>query len=83
MTSDVQVIPGNPLAEYWSEAEMARARGKTMRTLRDERQRGVGPPYVRDGRTIRYHVPGYGEWLKAGIQQPVRGPMASAAKAIA
>lgn len=72
MTTDAQMTPDNPLAEYWTEDQMAELRKKTPRTLRAERQRGDGPPWVRDGRTILYWIPGYGRWLTAKTRQPVR-----------
>ncbi len=78
MNAESQTTAGGILDEYISEKEMAEARGVTERTLRGERLRGDGPPYVRDGRRILYHVPGYRAWLKARMRLPVRGPMASA-----
>ena len=42
------------LDEWLSEDEAAAAAGKTKRTLRQWRRRGVGPPYARFGRTIKY-----------------------------
>jgi hypothetical protein len=69
--ADAHMTPDNPLAEYWTEDEMAEVRGKTPRTLRAERQRGDGPPYAKDGRTILYSMAGYREWLLANTRQPV------------
>jgi hypothetical protein len=46
----------NPLADYLPDAEMARLRGVTSRTQRAERQRGDGPPWVKDGRRVLYPV---------------------------
>jgi hypothetical protein len=53
------------LAGYLSEAEAAKQRRKSPRTLRAERQRGDGPPFVRDGRNILYPIASFREWLKA------------------
>jgi hypothetical protein len=64
------------LDEYLLDEEMAEARGVARRTQRAERQRGDGPPYVRDGKKIYYHVAGYREWLKARMKRPVRGRVA-------
>lgn len=57
---------------YLPEREVATQRGKSLRTLRGERQRGKGPSYVRDGRTVLYPVDGFREWLRANERQPVR-----------
>jgi hypothetical protein len=70
MPSDT--IIANPLADYWPDSEMAKIRGVTPRTQRAERQRGDGPPYVRDGKKIYYPLAGFREWLKAREHQPVR-----------
>jgi hypothetical protein len=78
MTSETK-IADNPLVEYATDAELAQLRGVTARTLRAERQRGDGPPWVRDGRKIYYHIPSYRNWLMARLRQPVRGPMAKCA----
>jgi hypothetical protein len=77
MTPNVQPLPANPLEEYWPEKTMGEVRDKTLRTLRDERQRGDGPPWVKDGRHIYYHVPGYREWLRTRLKQPVRSGRAT------
>lgn len=47
------------LDEWLSEAEAAAAAGKTVRTLRLWRSRGVSPPYTRFGRTIKYRKPAF------------------------
>jgi hypothetical protein len=57
---------------YVSEEEMAKARKKGLRALRAERQRGVGPPYVKDGRATLYSVEGYKQYLKSNERRPVR-----------
>ncbi len=59
-------------AGYLSEEEIAAQRGKSTRTLRAERQAGVGPPYVRDGRSVLYPVEGFRAWLQASERLPVR-----------
>jgi hypothetical protein len=58
-------------AGYLSEQELAEKRKKSVRTLRLERQLGVGPPYVRDGRSIRYPVDGFRAWLRVNERLPV------------
>ena len=40
-------ITANPLDGYLTDDTMAKLRGVTERTLRAERQRGDGPPYVK------------------------------------
>lgn len=71
MTS-ADTITADPLAGYVLDGEMARLRGVTQRTLRAERQRGDGPPYVKDGWRVYYSVAGFREWFKARERQPVR-----------
>ena len=79
MTSEIKTVLDNPLLEYLSDRDMAQLRGVTERALRAERQRGDGPPYLKDCRKIYYHVPGYRDWLRARLRQPVRGPAAKGA----
>jgi hypothetical protein len=67
-----ETISVDPLAGYAPEVEMARVRRVTQRTLRAERQRGDGPPYVKDGKKIYYPLSGFRKWLKACERQPVR-----------
>jgi hypothetical protein len=76
-TAITEAIAANPLEGYAPDAEMAKIRGKTVRTQRAERQRGEGPPYVKDGKKIYYSVAGYRDWLRACERQPVRGLAAS------
>ena len=57
---------------YLTEGQVAVERKKTKRTLRAERQRGDGPPYVKDGKAVLYPVGGFREWLKAIERRPVR-----------
>jgi len=47
------------LDQWLTEDEAAAAAGKTKRTLRQWRRRGVGPPYTRFGRTIKYRKPAF------------------------
>ena len=63
---------------YISELDMARVRGLSLRTLRLERQRREGPPFVFDRRRVLYSTTGYREWLEANTHLPVRGAGASA-----
>jgi hypothetical protein len=43
------------LADWLDEAAAAAEVGKTIRTLRDWRKRGIGAPYSMFGRTAKYH----------------------------
>jgi len=71
-TEDTAACPDTLLAGYITEPDMARARGVVPRTLRAERQRGDGPPYVTLDRRIYYPETGFREWLKAIEKRPVR-----------
>jgi hypothetical protein len=57
---------------YTPEENMAKARGVTVRTLRAERQRGDGPPWVKMGKQVLYPNDGFRNWLKANERRPVR-----------
>jgi hypothetical protein len=57
---------------YTPEENMAKARGVTARTLRAERQRGDGPPWVKMGKQVLYPNDGFRNWLKANERRPVR-----------
>jgi hypothetical protein len=63
--------PAGLLACYVGERELARERGKGLRALRDERQRGDGPPYLKDGKIVRYSIEDWRAWLKAKEIVPV------------
>jgi hypothetical protein len=62
----------NDLDEWLSEEEAAAAAGKTVRTLRQWRRRGVGPPYVFFGRTVRYRKPAFVEHYRRSEITPAR-----------
>ena len=64
--------PEKLLAGYIAESRMAVVRGVIPRTLRAERQRGEGPPYVVLNRRIYYPEAGFREWLKAIEKHPPR-----------
>lgn len=57
---------------YFHKSEMAAARGVVVRTLRAERQRGEGPPFIRLNKQIYYSEAGFREWLKVIERRPVR-----------
>jgi len=60
------------LEDWLTEAQAAAAVNKTVRTLRQWRKRGEGPPYAYFGRTIRYHRPAFIDFFKASQIVPVR-----------
>jgi hypothetical protein len=62
---------------YTPEDQMAKARGVTTRTLRAERQRGDGPPWVKMGKQVLYPNEGFRNWLKANERRPVRAGRAA------
>ena len=71
--SDISEASSALLAGYVPEQAVADARNTALRTLRAERQRGDGPPWVKDGKKILYSVEGFRAWLKSRERQPVRG----------
>lgn len=70
MIAEIQTA--DPLAGYLPEDQIAEKRKVSKRTLRSERQRGEGPPYVKDGKRIYYPLDGFRDWLKARTHQPIR-----------
>jgi hypothetical protein len=56
---------------------MAETRGIVIRTLRAERQRGDGPPWVKITKQIFYPVEGFRAWLKLIEQRPARARKAA------
>ena len=67
-------------ADYWSEAEFANERNLSPRTLRSERARGEGAPYVVDGRRVYYPIEKARAWLLHKERTPVREPQAPSAR---
>jgi Helix-turn-helix domain len=59
------------LDEFLSEEEAVAAIGKSLRTLRQWRRRGIGPPYVLFGRTIRYRKTTFIEHFRRAEIRPV------------
>ena len=58
------------------EREVAEARCIALRTLRAERQRGDGPPWIKISRSIYYPEAGFREWLKSIERRSVRRKVA-------
>jgi hypothetical protein len=60
------------LSEWLSEEETAAAIQKSVRTLRQWRRKGIGPPYARFGRTIKYRRPSLVAHFRDSEINPVR-----------
>jgi hypothetical protein len=60
------------LDDWMTEAEAAASIGKSVRTLRVWRCKGIGPPYAFFGRTVRYRKPAFIEHFRAIEINPVR-----------
>jgi predicted site-specific integrase-resolvase len=60
------------LAGYLHEDEVCEEMGITRRTTRRYRQCGEGPPYVRACGGIYYPEADFREWMRSGVQRPVR-----------
>jgi len=58
--------------EWVPEAEYAVLIGRTRRTLRKWRQRGVGPPWATAGKTTMYRKSSWPEYLKSIEMKPAR-----------
>ncbi len=70
--------PANSLlADYVTETEVAAALDVHPRTLRAQRARGEGPPFVRIAKAIYYPKQGFRDWLKSIEQRPVRARKAA------
>jgi hypothetical protein len=62
------------LADWLDEAAAAAEVGKSIRTLRDWRRRGTGPPFTRFGRTVKYRRDSLVAYFRAQEETPVRTP---------
>ena len=69
-----QNVSTGPRDGWLTDEQMAEVRGKSLRAQREERLKGVGPPWSRDGRSVLYNVVGYQRWLASHERQPVREP---------
>jgi predicted DNA-binding transcriptional regulator AlpA len=52
--------------EYLTTQEVAQMTRIPVKTLEGYRRHGMGPPYVKIGRGIRYPISGVREWMKNG-----------------
>lgn len=50
--------------------ELAAYRGMSRQAVDTERWRGQGPPFVRDGRRVRYRRADVDAWIAARVVQP-------------
>jgi Helix-turn-helix domain len=50
--------------EFMTRREVARELGLRVETVCRMDRAGTGPPYLRIGRSIRYHVPTLLQWVK-------------------
>jgi hypothetical protein len=69
----------NALDKYHTEQQLIeRLKEKTghgcVRTLRSWRQRRLGPPWLKFGKTILYPDDGFEAWLRSQVQEPARSP---------
>lgn len=69
-----QNVSIGPRDGWLTDEQMAEVRGKSLRAQRDERLKGIGPSWTRDGRNVLYSVDGYRSWLASNARQPVREP---------
>jgi hypothetical protein len=65
------------LSDYLTEPELLEELAKrgikrSKRWAQIQRQRRRGPPWALIGKDVVYHRPGFGDWLKAETQYPVR-----------
>jgi hypothetical protein len=60
------------LADYQSDKKTAKDLNKSERTLKRWRDERRGPPWMKVGRDIFYHIPGTRDWLAAGLIKPIR-----------
>ena len=65
-------MPDNPFEDLLSEHELAAFRGCSVRTIRRERERGEGPPFIRLGKFIKYFTAGVKDDLRRREERPVR-----------
>ncbi len=58
---------------FLSNAQAAYYIGLHWRTLENMRVKGLGPPYRKHGRYIRYHIDDLDEWSRTNGQKPRPG----------
>lgn len=60
------------LQDLIPEPDYAAARGVCVRTVQRERERRIGPPFIKLGRNIYYRPEAIDKWLLAQEQQQPR-----------
>lgn len=63
--------PGNKFVELWSEFEAAAVIGVSAQSLSRWRKAGIGPPYLRLGRKVRYRPGDVTVWIDSQVQHPI------------
>ncbi|BBZ39301.1 helix-turn-helix transcriptional regulator [Mycobacterium conspicuum] len=58
------------LDELLTPQQLAEYRGTTVAVLAQERHKGTGPRFIRDGRRIRYRVRDIRDYLDANTKSP-------------
>lgn len=53
------------MERYIKEREVAETTSRSLSTLRNERSRGVGIPYIKIGRSVRYSSSDVREYMEA------------------
>lgn len=62
----------NLLEGYDTEHDTAAGINKCLRVLKNWRQQGIGPPYIRVGKTIYYERAAVLAWIRDQQVEPVR-----------
>jgi hypothetical protein len=62
--------PERPDPKYWTAAEVAERRRMKESSLAQERYRGEGPPYVKDGARVLYPADLLEEYLAERLRTP-------------
>ena len=60
-----QTLPAT--APLWDEKQCAAYRGCAVSTAQKERMRGDGPPFVKQGRLVRYRPEDVRDWIAARV----------------
>ena len=50
---------------YLTEIEVSRITGRALSTLRNERSKGQGTPYIKIGRSVRYSLTDVIDWMES------------------
>ncbi len=66
------MVSENPLNAFHTEDEAGEIRDVKKRALRDERRKGLGPPYIVLNRKVFYPKAAFKAWLESLTIQPAR-----------